>query len=140
LISQTSRKVKFEWLSFHQHAFDKIKKVIGTKVLICYPDFNKHFHLYTDESDYQLEAVVIQNKRPIASYLRALNTAQKWYTTTGRSKELLSSIETCKKYKITLLDYHLPIVVFTDHKINTFNGLKASDRVSAGFCSLEKME
>jgi hypothetical protein len=30
-----------------------------------------------------------------------------------------------------LLGYHLPIIVFTDHKNNTFNGLKvyASDRV-----------
>jgi hypothetical protein len=39
-----------------QQAFDKIKKVIGTKVLLCYPDFNKLvlFHLYTDTSDNQL--------------------------------------------------------------------------------------
>jgi hypothetical protein len=28
-----------------------------------------------------------------------------------------------------LLGYHLPIIVFTDHKNNTFNGSKASDRV-----------
>jgi hypothetical protein len=32
-----------------------------------------------------------------------------------------------KKYKNILLGY--PIIVFTDHKNNTFNGLKASDRV-----------
>jgi hypothetical protein len=40
---------------------------------------------------------------------------------------LLSYIETCKEYKNILLDY--PIIVFIDHKNNTFNGLKASDRV-----------
>jgi hypothetical protein len=42
---------------------------------------------------------------------------------------LLSAIETCNEYKNILLDY--PIIVFTDHKNNTFNGLKefASDRV-----------
>jgi hypothetical protein len=40
---------------------------------------------------------------------------------------LLSAIETCKEYKNILLGY--PIIVFTDHKNNTFNGLKASDRV-----------
>jgi hypothetical protein len=42
---------------------------------------------------------------------------------------LLSAIETCKEYKNILLGYHYPIIVFTDHKNNTFNGLKASDRV-----------
>jgi hypothetical protein len=42
---------------------------------------------------------------------------------------LLSAIETCKEYKNILLGY--PIIVFTDHKNNTFNGLKAhtSDHV-----------
>jgi hypothetical protein len=40
---------------------------------------------------------------------------------------LLSVIETGKEYKNILLVY--PIIVFTDHKNNTFNGLKASDRV-----------
>jgi hypothetical protein len=42
---------------------------------------------------------------------------------------LLSAIDTCKEYKNILLGYHQPIIVLTDHKNNTFNGLKASDRV-----------
>jgi hypothetical protein len=42
---------------------------------------------------------------------------------------LLSAIETCKEYKNILLVYHQPIIVFTDHKNNTLNGLKASDCV-----------
>jgi hypothetical protein len=54
LTSLTSSKVKFEWHSSHQQDFDKIKKVIGTEVLLCYPDFNKPvlFHLDTDASDH----------------------------------------------------------------------------------------
>jgi hypothetical protein len=97
----------FEWHSSHKQAFDKIKKVIGTEVLLCYPDFNKpgFFHLYTDTSDHQLGAVIMQDKKPIAFYSRKLNTAQKRYTTTERHKELLSAIETCKEYKNILLGY-----------------------------------
>jgi hypothetical protein len=72
-----------------------------------------------------LGAVTMQDKKPIAFYSRKLNTAQKRYTTTER--ELFSAIETCKEYKNILLGY--PIIVFTYHKNNTFNGLKASDRV-----------
>jgi hypothetical protein len=70
----------------------------------------------------------MQDKKPIAFYSRKLNTAQKRYTTTERDRELLSAIETYKEYKNILLGYHQPIIVFTDHKNNTFNGLKASDR------------
>jgi hypothetical protein len=129
LTSLTSSKVKFEWHSSHQQAFDKIKKFIGTEVLLCYPDFNKPFHLYTDASDHQLGAVILQDKKPIAFYSRKLNTAQKRCTITERKQELLSAIETYKEYKNILLGY--PIIVFTDHKNNIFNGLKlhASDRV-----------
>jgi hypothetical protein len=67
----------------------------------------------------------MQDKKPIDIYLRKLNTAQKRCTTTER--ELLSAIESLhafKDYKNTLLGY--PIKVFTDHKNNTFNCLKAN--------------
>jgi hypothetical protein len=67
LTSLISSKVKFEWHSSHQQAFEKIKKVIGTEiyVLLCNPDFNKpvFFHLYTDASDHQLGAVIMQDKK-----------------------------------------------------------------------------
>jgi hypothetical protein len=132
LTSLTSSKVKFEWHSSHQQAFDKSKKVMGTeiRVLLCFPDFNKSvfFHLYTDSPDYQLGEVIMQDKKPIGLYFRKLNTAQKGYITTERERELLSAIETCKEYKKILLGYHQPIKVFTDHKNNSFNVLKASDR------------
>jgi hypothetical protein len=68
----------------------------------------------------------MQDKKPIAFYSRKLNTDQKRYTTTESNRELLSAIETCKECKNILLGY--PIIVFIDHKNNTFNGLKASDR------------
>jgi RNase H-like domain found in reverse transcriptase/Reverse transcriptase (RNA-dependent DNA polymerase) len=63
LTSLTSGNVKFEWLPSQQKAFDKIKKVIETEVLLAYPDFNKPFHIYTDASDHQLGAVIMQDKK-----------------------------------------------------------------------------
>jgi hypothetical protein len=82
--------------------------VIGTEVLLCYPDFNKPvtFHLYTDASDHQLRAIIMQNKKPIAFYSRKHNTAQKRYATTERDREFLSAIETFKECKNILLGYH----------------------------------
>jgi hypothetical protein len=74
-------------------------KFIGIEinVLLCYPDFNKLFHLDTDESDHQLEAVIMHNRNPIAYYSRKLNTGQKQNATIERNRELLSAIETCKE-------------------------------------------
>jgi hypothetical protein len=66
----------------------------------------------------------MQDKKPISFYSQKLNSTQKWYTPTERDRELLSAIETCKEYKNILLGYHQPVIVFTDHKNNTFNGLK----------------
>jgi RNase H-like domain found in reverse transcriptase len=130
----TSSKVNFEWLPTHQLAFDKIKKVIETEALLSYPDFDKPFHIYTDASDHQLGAVIMQDKKPLAFYSRKLNAAKRRYATTER--ELLSTIETCKEYKNILLGY--PVIVFTDHKNNTFYGLKASDHVLSWLLLLEE--
>jgi hypothetical protein len=138
LTSLTSSKVKFEWHSSHQQAFEKIKKIIGTEVFLCYPDFNKPFHLYTDASDHQLGTFILQDKKTKDLYTRKFNTSQKQYTTTERDRELLSSIETCKEYKNVLLDYHQPIIVFTYHKNNNFNGLKAPDRILHNFLLLKE--
>jgi RNase H-like domain found in reverse transcriptase len=97
LTSLASSNNKFEWLLTHHQAFEKIKKVIGTEVLLSYPDFSKAFDIYTDASDHQLGAVIVQDKKHMDFYLHKLNTAQRRYTTT--ECELLSTIETCKEYK-----------------------------------------
>jgi hypothetical protein len=80
LTSLTSSKVTFEWHSPHQQAFDKIKKVFETMSILCYPDFIKPvpFHPYTDESNHQLGAVIMQDKSKttIAFYSQNLNKAQ----------------------------------------------------------------
>ena len=76
----------------------------------------------------------MQGKKPIAFYSRKLNPAKRRCTTTER--ELLSTIETCKEYKNIFLWY--PIIVYTDNKNNTFNGLKASDCVLLWLLLLEE--
>jgi RNase H-like domain found in reverse transcriptase len=76
----------------------------------------------------------MHDKKPIAFYSRKLNTAQRRYTTTERG--FLSTIETCKEYKKILLGY--PIIVFTDHKNNAFNGLKSSGCVLRWLLLLEE--
>jgi hypothetical protein len=74
-----------------------IKIFPETEVLLANSEFDEPFHIYTDASDHQLGAVIMQVKKPLAFYSRTLNAAQQRYTTTD--SELLSTIETCKEYK-----------------------------------------
>jgi hypothetical protein len=67
----------------------------------------------------------MQDEKNIAFFMKAKYIPKAVYN--HRERELLSAIEACKEYKMIMLSH--PIIVFIDHKNNTFNGLKASDRV-----------
>ena len=128
-----SNKVKFVWDDTCQKAFNKIKEVISRETLLAFPDFEKEFHIYTDASNYQLGAVIMQDDKPLAFYSRKLKDAQKKYTT-GK-KELLSIVETLKEFKNILWGQKL--IVHTDHK-NILYDKMASERVCRWRTMLEE--
>ncbi len=76
-----SAKAKFVWHDKEQKAFEDIKTIISRETLLAYPDFSNDFHIYTDSSDNQLGAVIMQYDCPLAFYSRKLNSTQKRYTT-----------------------------------------------------------
>ena len=69
----------FQWESKHQHVFNAMKAIICSNTLNNYQDYTKPFHTYTDASDLQLGAAIIQfqnNKPcPIVYYSKKLNSA-----------------------------------------------------------------
>jgi hypothetical protein len=65
--------------------------------MLTFPDFSKPFHIYTDASDKQLGAVITQDEKPIAFYIRKLNNAQQRYTT--GEQELLSIVQTVREFR-----------------------------------------
>ena len=98
LTSQKSGNVA--WSAECQQAFDTIKAILSSDMLLHYPDHNKPFHVYTDARDLQLGTVIVQDERPVAFYSRKLNAVQRNYTT--MEKELLSVVETLKEFRTML--------------------------------------
>ena len=124
LSSLTSAKIKWDWTTQCQKAFEDMKRLIAKETLLTYPNFKKPFEIHTDASKVQLGACISQEGRPVAFYSRKLNPAQTRYTTTER--ELLSIVETLKEFRNILLGQQ--IVVHTDHANLTYKHFN-SDRV-----------
>ena len=121
LTSMSSKKGNIPWDDNCEKAFKQMKALLAQDVMLRYPDHNKPFHIYTDASDYQLGAVIMQEKMPVAYYSRKLNSAQRNYTV--GEKELLSVVEVLKEFH-TMLYGCQNIHVYTDHKNNTFQRLQ----------------
>ena len=69
-----SNKQKWKWEKEETKAFEEDKKIISKETMLTFPDFTKTFHIYTDASDYQLGAVIMQDDKPLAFYSRKLNS------------------------------------------------------------------
>ncbi len=79
-----------------QQAFDKMRLLMAANARTAYPDDNKRFNVYTDASDFQLGACIIQEGRPVAYFSRKLMKSQQNYTT--MEKEMLSIIATLEEF------------------------------------------
>ena len=84
-----------------QTAFHKMRLLIAADALVAYPDHNKRFDIYTDSSDYQLGACIVQEGRPVAYFNQKLSKAQRNYIPV--EKEMLSIVATLEDFRSMLL-------------------------------------
>jgi hypothetical protein len=119
--SSLKNKAPNKWMDEMKKEFDKMCLLMAADALAAYPDHNKQFDIYTDASDFQLGACIIQEGKPVAYFSRKLTKSQQNYTT--MDKEMLSIGTTLEEFLGMLLgaDIH----VFRDYKNLTFSTLKA---------------
>ena len=63
----TSIMRKFKLTQVDQDDFKKIKRIVDRNNLLTYPDFNETFKTHTNDSTFQLGAIVGQKGKLIAS-------------------------------------------------------------------------
>jgi hypothetical protein len=94
--SGLKKRAPIKWTDDMQQAFDKMRLLMAADALATYPNHNKRFDIYTDASDFQLGACIIQEGRPVAYFSQKLNKSQKNYTT--MEKKMFSIIATLKEF------------------------------------------
>jgi hypothetical protein len=79
-----------------QKMFDKMRLLMAASALAAYSDHNKQFNVYTDASDFQLGACIIQEGRPVAYFSQKLTKSQQNYTM--MEKEILFIVTTHEEF------------------------------------------
>lgn len=118
-LMQLTGKSKFEWMANCQKAFDMMKSILASDVLMVYPNINIPFQISTDASYYQIGVVIMQQGKPVVYWSKMLNTAQKNYSI--MEKEMLSVVYCLKEYRSVI--YGGQLTIYTNSKNLTFKTL-----------------
>jgi hypothetical protein len=109
--SGLKKKAPIIWTDEMQKAFDKMRLLMAANALAAYPDHNKRFDIYTDASDFQLGACIIEEGRPVVYFSQKLTKPQQNYVT--MEKEMLSIVAFFEESRSRLLgaDIHVFAVI-----------------------------
>ena len=109
------KDVPFDFTEECEVAFRKIEELLISAPIIQPPDWNLHFEIMCDASDYAVGAVLGQRKdgkvHAIYYASKTLNEAQVNYATT--EKELLAVDFAFEKFRSYIVNSK--IIVYTDH-------------------------
>lgn len=88
-LTQLLKKDKFHWTTSAEAAFLKLKNAMTSAPVLALPDFSKTFVIECDASSCGMDAVLMQDGRPIAYLSMAFNTAQLGLSTYEKEMEAI---------------------------------------------------
>lgn len=103
--------VEFAWQPMQQQAFAKLKDLCSHTPVLQYFDPAKHVDIFSDASSSGLEAILLQDNRPIALSSRSLTDAEMHYVQI--EKEMLSIVHACTRFHDGMFSNH--VTVYNDH-------------------------
>jgi hypothetical protein len=106
------KNVGFHWGADQENAFATIRERLFSTPVLALPDFNKTFEIECDASGIGIEAVLIQDRRPIAFFSEKLSGASLKYPTYDKEHyALVRALETWQHYL-----WPREFVIHTDHE------------------------
>ncbi|KAL5789279.1 hypothetical protein ACOSQ2_004167 [Xanthoceras sorbifolium] len=78
------KKDNFEWIEEVELAFEDLKGAMTQTPVVALPNFDKSFEVYMDASGKGIGAVLVQEKRPLAFFSKALGPMKKAWSTYAR--------------------------------------------------------
>ena len=132
----------FVWTDECTAAFDKLKQLLCSAPILCYPDFDREFILQTDASDVGLGAVLSQidksgNEHVVAYASKTLSPREKNYSTT--EKEAFAIQFGTQHFRVYLLGRKFTIS--TDHSaLSWLHSMEPKGRIARWLMDLQEFD
>ena len=117
LCNLLAKDFTFEWSQACEAAFDKLKTMLVSSLIMRSPNWDLPFEIMCDAGDYAIGAVLGQreDKKAFVIYYasKTLDSTQSNYTTT--EKEFLAIVFALEKFRSYIIGS--PVTIFTDHVV-----------------------